>query len=65
MNHKLKTKPSIPDLNKPAGGETSGDQDKFSIKKIISVFTNEDLDNLPSFDERNVDKPMSQLQITP
>ena len=32
---------------------------------FTSVFTNEDLENLPSFDERNVDKPMSQLQITP
>ena len=29
--HKLKTKSSLPDLDKPAGGETSGDQDKAHV----------------------------------
>jgi len=67
VNHKLKTKSSIPDLEKPTGGETSGDIDKAEVLNdfFTSVFTKEDLVNLPGFDVRKIDKPMIQLQISP
>ena len=35
VNHKLMTKSSIPDLGKPAGGETSGDLDKAEVLNNI------------------------------
>ena len=45
VNHKLKTKPSIPDLDKPARRVTSSDQEKAEVlnKFFTSVFTNEDV----------------------
>jgi hypothetical protein len=67
VNKKLKTKTSIPDLDKPAGGETSGDQDKAEVMNnfFSSVFTNEDLVNRPNFEKRMIAKPMNPLHITP
>lgn len=62
---KLKSKSGIADLN--YNGETATtSKDKATMLNdfFSSVFTKEDISNLPSFDERKYNNPLKQIEIT-
>ncbi len=64
---KLKTRSSVPDLIKPDGAIASKDRDKAELLNnfFSSVFTHEDLTNIPDFEKRNINHPSEDLYITP
>jgi len=66
-NGKLKTKSSVPDLDRPQGGKTKTDREKAEVLNdfFSSVFTRENTSNIPDFAERAHKVPLQQLQATP
>ena len=65
-NSKLKTTSSVPDLDTRNGIKTSGDKQKANVLNdfFSSVFTRENLQNIPDFEEKNLVEEMKNLVIT-
>ena len=63
---KFKTTSSIPDLDTSKGGKTKGEQQKANLLNefFSSVFTREDMSNIPAFPKKDLEEEMSNLEIT-
>ena len=63
----MKTKVVIGDLVKQEGELTSGNREKAEVLNdyFSSVFTEENLENMPSLEPRPYDTPLTTLEITP
>ena len=61
-----KTRRSIPDLKKPDGTLTSNDAEKAEIlnKQFTSVFTSEDLSDMPKLTPVNIIQELTEINIT-
>ena len=62
----FKTNASIPDLDMPDGRKTTNEKEKANLLNdfFSSVFTREDLTNMPEFERRKVTFEMENLTIT-
>jgi hypothetical protein len=65
-NSKLKTTSSVPDLDVRKGVKTKGEKQKANLLNdfFSSVFTREDLENIPDFDVRELTEDMEILDVT-
>ena len=65
MSKKLKTKENIPNLSKPDGSKTNSDLEKTEVLNnfFSSVFTQEDLNTVPTFDSGTNLKSLSDVYI--
>ena len=63
----MRTRTSVPNLDNPDGTKSTTDQDKSSTLNdfFCSVFTRENVDNIPEFENREVLVPLTDLIITP
>ena len=64
---KMKTRVWITNLSDDAGNLITNDKEKANLMNqyFSSVFTKEDMSNLPNFEERVFDQPLSEFNITP
>lgn len=64
---KLNTKSGVADLVRDDGSVASTDNDKADLLNsfFCSVFTKENTDNVPDFQERSFDQPIENVHITP
>ena len=67
VNSQRQSKASIPDLQRPDGTMATTDSDKAEIlnNQFVSVFTNENISNIPEFDPIPVQSTLNKIQITP
>jgi hypothetical protein len=65
-NSKMKTASSVPDLDVRKGVKTKGEEQKANLLNdfFSSVFTREDIENIPDFDKRELIEEMRVLDIT-
>ena len=63
----MKTRVRITNLSDDAGNLVTNDKEKANLMNqyYSSVFTKEDMSNLPNFEERVFDHPLSEFDITP
>ena len=57
----------VANLSDDAGNLVTNDKEKANLMNqyFSSVFTKEDMSNLPNFEERQFDQPLSEFDITP
>ena len=63
----MKTRVRITNLSDDAGNLITNDKEKANLMNqyFSSVFTKEDMSNLPNFEVRVFDQPLSEFNITP
>ena len=66
-NSKLKNRPKLGDLTQEDGSLTKDDTKKAQLLHsfFASVFTKENLDTLPSLNQRHMGEPLTDIPITP
>ena len=57
----------VANLSDDAGNLVTNDKEKANLMNqyFSSIFTKEDMSNLPNFKEREFDQPLSEFDITP
>ena len=67
VNKSRKNKRQIPNLIRKNGTLTKTDCEKANAlnEQFCSVYTSEDLDNIPDFPERKIRRPLAEIIITP
>ena len=66
VKSKIKVKPSIPNLKSCDGTEACTDLEKATALNLFftSIFTRENLDDIPDIDSYSFDEPLSDISIS-